>query len=64
MLPYKHDLPKTTIVNTRKEIHKVRSLNGFFGGKMQLVQNKMKIIVVGTPNFIPRILDSEGKIKD
>ena len=31
---------------------------------MQLVQKKMKTISTGTPNFVPTILDSEGKIKD
>ena len=45
-------------------ITKVRDLNGFFNGKMQLIQNKMKSIVTGTPSFVPTILDSDGKIKD
>lgn len=51
-------------MNTRKFIHKVKDLNGFFGGKMQLIQNKMKIIAIGTPNFVPTILEREGKLKD
>lgn len=51
-------------MSTRKMIGKVKDLNGFFGGKLQFIQNKMKIIVVGTPNFVPTILDSKGKIKD
>ena len=37
MLAQKKDLPKVMIINVRKMINKLKELNGFFAGKLQLI---------------------------
>lgn len=64
LLPQKKDLRKGVIINARKVIHRVKELHGFFIGKMQLIQGKMKTISMGILNFIPNILDVNGFIKE
>ena len=64
LLPQKKELPKVVIINARKMINRVKELHGFFLGKMQLIQAKMKKITMGIPNFIPTILDANGVIKE
>ena len=58
------DLPKVVIISVRKLIHRVKEMNDFFVGKLQLIQNKMKIISTVTPNFVPSILEEGGGVKD
>ena len=63
-LTQKKDLPKATIVQTKKLINKVKDLNSFFTSKFQAVQRKMKSIAKGVVNYIPPILDDGGALKD
>ena len=63
-LQHKEDLPKAIIVKIIKMIHKVKDLNTFINGKLHEIQNKMKTIDVGLPNFVSTILYGEGKLKD
>lgn len=44
-------------------IHQVKELNSFFNGKIKAVRGKLKSIALGTPNFIPIILNNEGYVK-
>ena len=64
LLTQKKDLPKVTIVQTRKMINKVKDLNSFFSSKLQVVQGKMKSIIEGFVNYIPPILDESGALRN
>ena len=44
-------------------IHQVKELNSFFIGKIEAVRGKLKSIELGTPDFIPTILNNEGYAK-
>lgn len=43
--------------------HQVKELNSFFNGKIEAIRGKLKSIALGTPNFIPTILNNEGYVK-
>jgi hypothetical protein len=63
LLTQKKELPKEIIVPIRKMIHQVKELNSFFSGKIEAVRGKLKSIALGTPDFIPTILNNEGYVK-
>ena len=45
-------------------INRVKDLNGFFSGKMQLINNKTKTIANGTPGFIQKFVDDDNKLRE
>lgn len=45
-------------------IGRVRELNTFFSGKLQIVQNKMKLLIDGVELFIPPILNKDKIVKE
>ena len=44
-------------------IHQVKELNSLFIGKIEAIRGKLKSIALGTPDFIPTILNNEGYVK-
>ena len=64
LLTQKKDIPKDTILQTKKLIKRVKDLNSFFIGKLHTVQGKMRSIVKGVVNYVPSILNEDGTLKD
>lgn len=64
LLSQHKDFPKGTIVPVRKMIGRVRELNAFFTRKLQIIQNKMKLLTDGVDLFIPSILNEDKTIKE
>lgn len=58
------ELTNGVIIPIRKLINRVKELSGFFFGKLQFIQYKMKTIAIGTPNFLPCIIDENGNIQE
>ena len=58
------ELPKEVIISTRKMINRAKDLNGFFLGKMQLLNKKMKTITIRTLDFIPKIIDDNNNSRE
>ena len=64
MLAKKKESPKDITISTRKMINRVKKLNSFFLGKLQLISNKMNTIVNGSPDFIQKILDDDNNLRE
>ena len=45
-------------------VNRVKELNTFFSGKLQIINNKMKTIVNGTPGFIQKNIDDDNKMRE
>lgn len=63
LMAKKPDLPDK-IFTMKESLEMVRELSGFFTGKLQVIQGKLKILYEGVEPYIPSILDDTNVVKE